>query len=639
MGRYTSSPLGLYIGSKEEEGTDKIGNYDRGSIISASQSSLFTGDTTKFGHSFFRSDKSYDDNISTSAIIEYTKSIPSMKLNYSDFAYLKKLGVYPNNRLVIARRFLSPVNDDLSSISADAAASEVVPMATLISWVDDNKEFFKVSYGEEWDKVEEASFKGVLNEIGNDVMGGDNRGGSLGDAAGRAFNAIPLQGWTEGLQYRIFKSLGMTDLSPFEHPYGNPNLIRTAMRRKTLGKGASDSGLKAKIEVEMEVEYEQKFINGVDPTSVYYDIIANALTFGTSESRFQFKGEKVGKFSRFLDDIGSGNPDTVKLALTTFVTAIQNSIKDIANKIKDFATNEKIKKQTAADAQNKKEETDNTPIEVNTDLENKTIEGMKRIITQATFDVISGLVGKYKVKIMGIVNALTGTPSTPWHVTIGNPKRPIFSSGDMVVTDVTITMGKLLAFNDLPSSIKINFTLSNARPLGAQEIYKKLNCGKERTYRRIRKPYIESDIAWKSEDEKKKAQKEAQKIIDINNTSIEGDLTIGNARKAAENGIFANHPGILALVGKSGFSVRTEDDQKLPVPFKKNFLINSKNGPVNTEIRFRADGTFVALKDPRTSDDVIASGNYITNEKGQTILNFYKDFAKPIKINSNGTVG
>jgi hypothetical protein len=67
-------------------------------------------------------------------------------------------------------------------------------------------------------------------------------------------------------------------------PLGNPNLVREAQRRDTLSKNTAGSGLKASFTVKMEIEYEQKFINGVDPTLVYLDIIQNALTFGTSDA-------------------------------------------------------------------------------------------------------------------------------------------------------------------------------------------------------------------------------------------------------------------------------------------------------------------------------------------------------------------
>jgi hypothetical protein len=96
-------------------------------------------------------------------------------------------------------------------------------------------------------------------------------------------------------------------------------------------------------------------------------------------------------------------------------------------------------------------------------------------------DALSGLLQKYRVKIVGVVNSLAGLPSTPWHITIGNPMRPTFCSGDMLVENVSLSLGPTLAFNDLPSSIKVEFNLTNARPLGLQEIMAKFNSGYLRT--------------------------------------------------------------------------------------------------------------------------------------------------------------
>ncbi len=90
---------------------------------------------------------------------------------------------------------------------------------------------------------------------------------------------------------------------------------------------------------------------------------------------------------------------------------------------------------------------------------------------------VETIVKKYRVRALGIVTSLTGLPSTPWHVTIGNPLRPILSSGDMECSDVNVNLGPQLSFNDLPSYIECEFTLKSARNLGTDEIMSKLNCG------------------------------------------------------------------------------------------------------------------------------------------------------------------
>ena len=106
---------------------------------------------------------------------------------------------------------------------------------------------------------------------------------------------------------------------------------------------------------------------------------------------------------------------------------------------------------------------------------------------------IKGSIMKYRVEIMGIVAALTGNPSTPWHITIGNPLRPVFCSGDMLVDETTIKLGPTLAFNDLPSTITVEFTVTNARPWGMQEIMAKFNSGYLRTVD-IQKTFFETSL-------------------------------------------------------------------------------------------------------------------------------------------------
>jgi hypothetical protein len=65
----------------------------------------------------------------------------------------------------------------------------------------------------------------------------------------------------------------------------------------------------------------------------------------------------------------------------------------------------------------------------------------------------------------------------------------------MLCTDVTLTLGKVLAFNDLPSSIKLDLNFTSARDLGAQEIFNRLNTGRGRSYVRMTKSFNETPDA------------------------------------------------------------------------------------------------------------------------------------------------
>jgi hypothetical protein len=477
-----ASPLGLTFDTTSN--STKIGTYKvvdskavksvfaGGGQFSPYPSSVNTesGSVTSIRNA---SDIHNDDmnDTSISSLVNYTRSYPSMKLDYADFAYLKDVGVYPNNRLIIARRFPAGVSNDLTSIKSS-------PMSTLISWVKDGDDFISVNYSEDWVDAP-ASFEDVLNQIGEDVKSSkDNNMGNLGGAAAAAFNAIPFPGFMEGIQYQVMKNMGLTDAGIGNSPLGNPNLIREAKMRKTLGKGESGAGLKASFSIKMTVEYEQKFINGVDPTLVYMDIIQNALTFGTSDSAFQFSSAFGQGVTGIIKDLISGDIGAIASAIQKFVTSLLDAIATVGKQIIDALVDPPKDDQKPSSGQ--------------------IFDAVKKAFAATIGHVIS----KYKIKLIGISNALTGSNSTPWHVTIGNPKKPIFSSGDMLCKEVSLTVGKNLAFNDLPSYIKIEFTLENARNLGAQEVFNRFNTGKGRSYVRLNKSFVESpDITFATASE------------------------------------------------------------------------------------------------------------------------------------------
>lgn len=427
-----------------------------------------TGDATG-GLAQNRSMMHNDDvyNISVGEIIDYTNrnGLKSMKLTAAHFAYLKDIGVYPNNRLMIARRYPAPVGNDLTAVTTE-------PLATLIGWVPNDSDFLDISFGEHWDMAA-GSFEDVLNSIGKDTtLSQDNAAGNaqLGQQFYSGMNLIPFPGLTEGLQREVMKKLGIIDdKDPTILPQGDPNLIKQGMQRRVVQKGQAGSGLKCKFSVKMKVEYEQKYINGLDNSVAYFDLIANVLSFATSESRFQYNKIYAGGATGILSKLISGDVSAVISSITDFVKSFTDALLSQAKKIA-----EELKNATTNSTKAKNSQTNS---------------GLQSL----TKETIGAVVGKYKMAILGIISSLTGQPSTPWHITIGNPKRPIFSSGDMLMDEVNLRLGPVLSWNDLPSSISIEFTLTNARPLGAQEIFNRLNTGKGRSYVRIQSDFVSSN--------------------------------------------------------------------------------------------------------------------------------------------------
>lgn len=417
------------------------------------------------------------NELSISSIIQYCKNYTAMTLDYADFAYLKHIGVYPNNRLIIARRFASGVSNDLTAVGDN-------PLATLISWADlsgDDTDFISIKYNEVFDEAE-ANFERVLNDIGQDLKGSQDQtgAGGLGSMASRAFDILPFPGFMEGVLSQVMKEMGLTDHGWGNSPFGNPNIIAQARIRKTQDFKQGGSGLIGKFNVKMVVEYEQKFINGVDPTLVYFDIIQNALSFGTSDAAFRFNSAFAEGTSDILKKLSSGDVKAVYSAVVSFVKSLMNAILNVIDDIWDAFS--------AATNQN---EDDWTKEEGFGGENSLTLTGVKEVFRKAISVTFGHVVAKYKIRIIGIANSMTGSPSTPWHITIGNPKKPIFSSGDMECTEVSLSLGKVLAFNDLPSTVKLEINFTSARNLGAQEIFNRFNTGRGRSYARTKLSFNE----------------------------------------------------------------------------------------------------------------------------------------------------
>lgn len=383
------------------------------------------------------------------------------QLRPADFAYLKNLGVFPNNRLMIARRFGGPAPDDIYGFKSK-------PIAVLISWKPTSEDFLDISFGEEWTDAK-ADFTAVLNSMGEDLIGK----GNLGSVAGAGFGAVPLPGWSEGLIQNLLSSdpINILDESVGNRrlQVGNPNLIKEAKRRKTIDYGQAGSGLTCKVNIKMTCEYEQKFISGIDPTIAYMDILSNITRFGTSPSvdygldkNFSTKIKQwVSNPKLLVSDISTGLKNAVESTVEIVRETLDKNLIDAGKKDSDneFANTPKGIAQKAKRVGNK----------------------MLDKLTEVLVDSIAKTVQKYEEEVKGIANALTLSPSTPWHITLGNPLRPTFCSGDMLTTDVQLILGPNLAFNDLPSSIKVEFTLTNARNWGLQEIMAKFNTGHLRT--------------------------------------------------------------------------------------------------------------------------------------------------------------
>ena len=365
----------------------------------------------------------------------------ALLLRPADFAYLKNLGVFPLNRLWILRRFKEgdTVPDNL--LDWEGAPH---PTSTVIGWIPpDEDNFFNMSFNEEWttqtDRVDE-----VLSRILDDEFGFKTK----------AVQSIP--GWSQGILMGFLEAMGMTNFSFDKIPFGDPNVLQEAATR-VADPTKSTYGLRSKYSQTLKTTYEQKFIGEIDPGSAFLDIIRNLTLMGTSDVVYFSSDNEI--FAAIREASAQGNNldlwwDVIKVMVTKFVEAVQKLLVQGADLIK---------------GQGKTSAT-----EINNPLANITGGIIKTIL--------SSTVAKYKWPLKAGIGVMTGENTTPWHLTIGNPYSPVVSFGNVKVESVTLKMNNELGFNDIPTRIDVDISVSLGRNIGAQEIFGMFNNGYMRSY-------------------------------------------------------------------------------------------------------------------------------------------------------------
>ena len=84
---------------------------------------------------------------------------------------------------------------------------------------------------------------------------------------------------------------------------------------------------------------------------------------------------------------------------------------------------------------------------------------------------------------------LTGAKVGLWHVTIGNPKNPIATFGNLIMTNAKITHSGPLGFDDFPTDLHVSVSLKHAMSRDATEISKMYTKGQNGIYLSLCSPY------------------------------------------------------------------------------------------------------------------------------------------------------
>lgn len=447
-------------------------------------------------------------------LLEKFEKHQSLYINPKQLAYLKDLGNKPINRMIILRRFGNDVIPAINLINTKSA-----PISTVIGWVKEDDSFPTIGFNEEWDTINQR-LDTLLVEMVQKEFGV------------KLDMLSPVPGWAQGFLYNFYSKMGITDLDANKLPFGNPNVLHES---KTRNSGIeAKMGLKSDISLDFEVEYEQKIIADLDPGLQMLEIIRNLATMGTSDTVFYMTTEnaKGNTQIKALRDAINGNTLNAWVNFTTtvidaFTDAISATLKSAVSTLTDIA-----KDVTSGDS-------------------GSIATTLKQVVADP---IIASTVGKYRWVLKGSIGLMTGTPTTPWHLTIGHPFNPYLSCNNILVERIDIIPSNELGFNDFPKSIKAKIRCSVSRSMGKQEILQTLGQKYIRTYNDLKNKKTVDKLDQITPIDSFKSPT----IASSNNIqpTVIGNSSIKTDDKAYNSTLYGKeHPDQQYIMGEQGFKI------------------------------------------------------------------------------------
>lgn len=407
------------------------------------------------------------------------KEYKSLRLKASDFVYLKKLGVYPINRLWILRRF--PEFSYIPYNLLELGESGPSPISTIVGWIEkDENNFLSLSVNETWTTIDKRLDQVILKAI-NEATGMNSE------------SIIPIPLFATGALFYLLKKMDIvTNFDQYNLPQGNPFVLNVAASRTSGDSADVPFANNTKFSIKLETEYEQKFIGDIDPGSAMLDIIYNCLRMGSSDVDYVLKGssdivKKIRTAAVSGNDVGAWI-EVVSSIVSAFVYAVTSIASDLMGLFDSFIGEKEKKEKTEPDGGTGKSN-DNSDTSKSQELINKFNEqfssfsgALLSIGGNVAKSVLASTIARWRYALYASIALMTGENSTPYHLTIGNPYSPFISINNITVSEVTIDFSNELAFNDLPVSMKVSITANVGRPLGTNELIRIFNNGYARVY-------------------------------------------------------------------------------------------------------------------------------------------------------------
>lgn len=445
------------------------------------------------------------------------------RYRYADFMYCKDLGKISNNHMITLRKFAIPVGDNIfrSTVAKTAGEGKDDPMSSIgdvgrmITWfdTDDNKlsDIMSYEYEASWKKLdakiqqldsqEDDEGRGIAGKIINNLSPGYNlqsaRGINSGGLLGQLMNSMGIGANSHEYQHNDV-ALGRN--------YDN-NKVYTP--RDTIQDTHIYEGkLTFKHEFTLNFSYKLRAYDNINPKSAFLDLLGNILTvtyrkgtfWGGKSEVLGAKPNKAGwqKYNNVLKGLSDAggdlwknifhlegaNTDGLLGALSSFGSSLLDIVKGAEMDIGGAASSAM---QTAKDFLSGNITADEVMGKVKTSVQAGAQKAADLNLGQVMMGSIKNKLGR--PALYAFDSLLTGAKVGLWHVTIGNPKNPIATFGNLIMTNAKITHSGPLGFDDFPTDLHVSVTLKHAMSRDATEISKMYTKGQNGIYFSLCSPF------------------------------------------------------------------------------------------------------------------------------------------------------
>lgn len=391
---------------------------------------------------------------------------------YSDFMFCKHLGKVSNNHMITLRRFPIPVDDYIGTTGIDEEmrsdvffnSKNPVSIGCMVTWLgvsgNDMSNVLKYNYS--------MPFKELEAQWEDKKLDADKNQGLLNgmfSVFDKQYREEYMNGYSATAANSVFQKFGFpVGNAPYT---GDSNPANFKDRTKVYGPVdavkstyvRSEQGLKFEQQITLVFEYELRSYNGVNGRQAMLDLISNILN--VTYSTGSFWGGGIRGFGASQSNVFNNlNIFKVKGGFTEFIDAFS---KDIANFSKDDASYKDTYKE---------------------DKNGKTIlKEALQVLNQLGGMLMAGMLNSLGRPQKVMYNSLLSpAPVGFWHLTVGNPRKPIMSIGNMIITNCTIEHQGPLGLDDFPTGLKVTVNLNRGKPRDIRDIEKLYMAGNDRIY-------------------------------------------------------------------------------------------------------------------------------------------------------------